>query len=75
MGNRVRLREDELTQLTLRHHAHTFKAEVALEVAREEDAITESSDEYGLHTIRSRAWKEQPPLTSGAAGPFALGSR
>lgn len=49
-----------------RNHSREFKAEVALEAAREEKTLVELSREYGVHADQIGAWKRQ--LLEGASG-------
>jgi len=51
-----------------RKHSAEFKAQVALEAAREQKTIAELTREYGVHANQITKWKRQ--LLDGAVGVF-----
>jgi len=55
-----------------RKHSAGFKAQVALDAAREQKTISELTREYGVHANQITKWKRQ--LLEGATGVFARGS-
>lgn len=52
-----------------RKHSAEFKAQVALEAAREQKMIAELTREYGVHANQITKWKRQ--LLEGAVEVFA----
>lgn len=52
-----------------RKHSAEFKAQVALEAAREQKTIAELTREFGVHANQITKWKRQ--LLDGATGVFA----
>ncbi len=52
-----------------RKHSAEFKAQVALEAAREQKTIAELTREYGVHANQITKWKRQ--LLEGAVEVFA----
>ena len=42
-----------------RNHSAAFKAKVALEGTKEEKALAELSQQYGVHVKQISAWKQQ----------------
>lgn len=55
-----------------RKHSAEFKAQVALEAAREQKTIAELTREYGVHANQITKWKRQ--LLEGVKGVFVRGS-
>ncbi len=54
-----------------RKHSPTFKAQVALEAVKGEEAVAQLAARYRVHPSQIQAWKQA--LTVGAAGVFSNG--
>jgi transposase len=56
-----------------KQHAPEFKAKVALEALKGEDAAAELASRFGVHPTMSHQWKRA--LLEGASGVFERGGR
>jgi len=58
-----------------KYYSANFKAEIALEILKEEKSITEISSEYGIHPTQLRRWKEEAIINLPKVFVFSQGIR